>query len=376
MKIMNKIISYLTSFVLIFLFAASPVLAQSNSPKNSKSISILPADKTVNGDYFAAGQTVEIYGTVNGDVYAAGSNLIIDGTVTGDVLAAGGNITISGKVLKNVRMVGGQLNVSGTIGKNLSVAGGNINLEKNSVIDGNAVLAAGNVTLSGAINQGVEAAVGNLRVAPSASVKNDLNYFSKEKASIDPQAVISGKVNHRETPNYQPPQINKQQLIAVLASIFIGFKILSIFTSLIIGLVIINWFPKYTALMNDTLNKRPWFSLIVGLIFLVVTPIILLILGLTIVGLPLALILFILYCLVTYFGRILFMYWLGITVFGLFGKQVINGWAVVVGIIVFALISLITPLGFILSIGGIFGLGAAVASKKNLYDSLRKKNLI
>jgi len=370
---MNKLFIFIISLiVLVFPKAAYAQTGQ----KLQEKIVVVTKDKVINQDYFAAGQTVEIYGVVNGDIYAAGANLIIDGVVNGDVLAAGGTISVSGKVSQNIRVVGGQINLSGDVGRNVSLAGGNINLEKTGVIAGNLTAAAGNVMLSGKINQNVQAAVGNLRIAPSAGIGGNLNYISDKQASIDTQALIAGKVTHQTGPKFQPPQVNKEQLMIVLASIFVGFKILSIFTSLILGLLIVNLFPKYSGLMTEALNQRPWHSLIIGLVFMVIAPIVLIILAVTIIGLPLAVILFILYFLLMYVARILFMYWLGIKVLGLFGKKVVNGWAVVSGTMIFGIFSWIQPLGFILSIGGIFALGAAITSKKNLYDSLRKKNLI
>ena len=56
---------------LLIIGAPLLVLAGDNTYKTRKIVSV-PSGETINGDFFAAGEEVEISGTVQGDLYAAG----------------------------------------------------------------------------------------------------------------------------------------------------------------------------------------------------------------------------------------------------------------------------------------------------------------
>ena len=231
--------------VIIFLAglfgSASYVLAQDSSlPFQSTERVTLEADETINHDFFAAGEQVEIKGTVNGDLYAAGGNIVVEGTVNGDVLAAGGQIEISGTVGGNIRVAGGNIEVSGDIAKNLTAGTGSLEISDDATVGGSVVLGAGNVEIDGPVGGNIVAGAGNLEIRntvggniyagvrqlhidENAGVAGDVIYWSEEEALVDQEATVSGTLERREpVKRLQSPREDD------VRSLWAGFRLFSL----------------------------------------------------------------------------------------------------------------------------------------------------
>src|SRR5574341_473619 len=90
----------------------------------------------------------------------------------------------------------------------------------------------------------------------------------------------------------------------------------------------------------------------------------------TVVGIPLALILLASYLITIYLARIYVVFWTGVTIFERLGKKVHEGWALVVGLIIYFMLTLIPIIGGIITFFVLlFGLGAAILTKKELYQT-------
>jgi len=320
----------LASFLILLAFAV-PVFAQKEKQENFKQgeLVTLPAGETINRDFFAFGERVEISGTVNGDVYTAGGIVIVDGKINGDLLAAGGTLTISGDVSQDVRAAGGQVTISGKIGRNLTVGGGNVDITDSAKIGGSLVagagniniaapivkdarLGGGNVTLSSSVGGNLDASVGSLRITSKASVDGNLTYWSTEDASIDPAASISGEVVKHFIDQVKP---SPAKTLGILAGINIFLTLISAISTLVLGLLLIKLFPGYTQSVVNKLRKRPWASLGFGFLGVIVIPVVFVLLLITVVGIPLALILAGSYLITLFIVRIFAMRLIGQLIF-------------------------------------------------------------
>ncbi|MBT7553078.1 hypothetical protein HN670_01245, partial [bacterium] len=88
---MFKKLGFLALFLSLFLLPISLLAVEAHSGD----VVFLAIDQTIDHNYYAAGQNVEIYGTVNGDLFLAGQNIIIDSeNINGDIFAAGSTLTI------------------------------------------------------------------------------------------------------------------------------------------------------------------------------------------------------------------------------------------------------------------------------------------
>ena len=384
---MNRFIISLCFATLLFVLPA--IATQDEEGSKDLKLVTVPSGEVINKDYFAFGDKIEISGTVNGDVYAAGGQILIDGTINGDLLAAGGKISISGNISQDVRIVGGQITIGGEIGRSLTVSCGNVELTDSAIVHGSVVaggesillaspigrevmIAAGNLTVSNKVDGNLEAFVGSIRLTSKAVINGDLIYWSDRPASIDRNAKITGSVTQKT-----PPMPSPEKAFGIFARICLLATLISFISTLIIGLLLIYFYPKYNRGVVSTLRKNPLTSLGIGFLTLVVAPIFLIIIFSTVVGIPLALILLASYLITIYLARIYVIFWAGVTIFERLGKRVHEGWALVVGLIIYFILTIIPVIGGIITfVVVLFGLGAAILTKKELYQTLRKQDII
>ncbi|HZR45500.1 MAG TPA: polymer-forming cytoskeletal protein, partial [Candidatus Manganitrophaceae bacterium] len=323
----------------------------------------LPADQVVDEDYFAVGEVVEIRGTVHGDVYAAGKEIRIEGTVDGDLLAAGGNVRVSGKVAQNARIAGGEVTVAGAIGRNLTAAGGKILLAENGAVGGN-VTAAGDLTVSGRIGGRLRTMAGHVRVTSSAAVGGEVRYVSREAAAIEEGARIDGQVLQQS-----PPRIfdfSAGAFSGFLVGLFLFIRIISLISTLIIGIFLIALFPRFSREVVATLKQKPLASLGWGFVLTIAVPVIFIGLLVTLVGIPVAFILFPLYLISLYLARLVFILWIGAALLDRFGAGGHEGLALLIGLLIYSLLTAIPgPGGLITLLIIMVGLGAVLLTARS-----------
>ena len=196
------------------LILVAPVAARGTNPPK---IVMLEKNTIVNHDYFAAGDSITVSGTVNGDAYVAGGTVTMNGTINGDLFVAGGTVNISGNILHDLRAAGGTINISAPIPGNITVAGGNVNVAKDARIGGSILagagtlellspvgrgmnVGAGTLTIGNRVNGDVTAGAGTLSMLPDATVTGNLNYWSKNDATLGTGATVSGLLVRHEPP--------------------------------------------------------------------------------------------------------------------------------------------------------------------------------
>ncbi|MFY9271119.1 MAG: hypothetical protein WAO55_15355 [Candidatus Manganitrophaceae bacterium] len=357
-----------TLLALIFLFPylflfSSTATATARDPGET---SILPAGEVVEGDYFAWGDVVEILGTVHGDVYAAGGEVRVSGEIDGDLLAAGGKITLSGRVSQNARIAGGKIIADGVIGRNLTVAGSEVDLNPSASIQGDVTAAAGELTVSSRIGGDLTTMTGKMRITPAAEVAGNVSYRSRRPAAIDPEAKIAGKVTAARL--HGMFNLSPGQVVGALAALFFFFKAINFISTLIVGLLIVFLFPGFSREVVSTLQTKPIASLGWGLAWLIVTPVVLIFLLTTVIGIPLALILFPLYLTGLYLARLVIILWAGTTILERMGKSGHEGWGLLIGLLIYTVATLIPGPGGVVSLLVIlFGAGAALLTAKGHY---------
>lgn len=385
--------------ILTLIFTQSIKYAYADDNKSSN-ITLLKHE-VVDSDYFAAGNTVNVSGTINGDAYIGGGNVTFDGVINGDLIAGGGNVTILGKVTGDVRVAGGNIIFSSDVDKNATILGGSISLSDSGKVNGSLVSAGGNISVNSPISKGANLAGGqitlgsligktvnvytsNLALAPTAKITGDLNYWSEKEIQINPEASISGKTNYHyvQTPQFDDKKTKKiadnDKILNLLTAGTVMFNVYSLLVSLIIGLLIIKLLPVFTSDTVATLQTHPWASLGAGLLTLVLSPIIFIILLVTVIGIPVALVLLMVLIVLWFVSEIFVALFVGTKLLNYFRKEKSSkGWGLFTGLVVLGLLSLIPVINFFVgTFTYLIGVGALLIQKKNSYALLRKKNLI
>ena len=194
-------------------------------------------------------------------------------------------------------------------------------------------------------------------------------------ASIDDQAKIGGEVTQKQLPIEFRPSI--EGVLALYAGLKVLFMLASFFSTLILGLVLIRLYPKFSQRAMAQLKEQPLASAGLGFLALIMTPIILGIFGMTLIGLPLALVLLALFFIYVFLARIFVMAWVGHLIFDRLGKAHYEGWAFVIGLILYSFLTLVPFLGAIVTFLAIlFGLGMLLLTKKEVYVAAKKQGMI
>lgn len=389
---MKKYVLASLSSILLLLLLLSPVYAQTAYRQGDTVY--LAKNETITGDYFAAGGTITISGTVNGDVYVAGGNVIIDGIVTGDLLAAGGTIIVQGNIAKDIRIAGGNVTITAPVGGNISVVGGNITITQAATVTGSVAaaggnlhitapvgkdvsVAGGNVTLDTTVSGNVASAADQLTLGPTAKIAGNLTYLSTKQARLEPGAEVAGKTVHNVPPKQPTPKPKPEEFLGIATSITLVLKIIGFISTFILGSLLIWFMPNYSLKTSNLIAEKPWTCLGIGFLTLVLTPIATVLLLISVIGIPIALLLmaalFILFMIAKIFVAML----IGQKIFVLLNQKAPLLLALLIGLITLEIISIIPVVGFITSfIVTLLGLGAYIIQEKMYYILLRKRGEI
>jgi len=344
----------------------------------------LASDQVADGNYYAIGNNVDIQGTVNSDLIIIAGNASVSGLVRGDVLFLGGNLKITGEVDGNIRGAAGMLELNGQVGKNVLVAVGNFITNDKNEINGNLTLAASTAKIDGAIQGRFDGLGGNFNF--NNEVKNDVNlktdsegaiilsakthfyknfyYQSVNKVQLEEGAKIDGQTN------YQPLVLNIKKFIN---RVFLLNKIVALFSLLIVGLILISLFYKKVDEITDLMIKNPFNCLWKGLVFLIIIPVLVLLLLLTIIGLPLGLMILTVYLIILYASQVLVGLVIGYGALKGFQGEAKPILLLIVGLIVYEIIISLPYLGgFIKFIALLWALGAIWEIIKPLFKKEEK----
>lgn len=381
---MNTKLSILVAALVVLLLAVPG--AWGVEFRNGTSVSV-PAGTTLPDDLYAAGQNVNIAGTVNGDLFGAGSNITMTGATTHDAILSGGTVNITGRTGDDLRAAGGTVNISGAVVDSASVAGGTVNIQsagtigrnlgvagRTIVIDGrvvrNLVATGGGVTINGIIGGNVQANANRLSIGPNAVIRGNLVYTGPQRASIASGARILGATT------YHPMARHPQHKKAPLA--LFGLWLLSLLGAFIVGALIIALSPATSVRIAEAIRTKPWISILIGFILLVVMPVLIIAIAITVVGIPLALILLATYLISLYIAHIFVALAIGRWIFGRFGRPNTSLYVdLLVGLLILWVLMPIPFLGGLIGfIALLLGLGALATQRYTMMRDLRSEGRI
>lgn len=311
-------------FSLIFLAFSYPALAFTTRSGQSVTVprgevineilmitgSDIFIDGTVNSDVFCAGRRIEINGTVGGDVLCAGQNIIVNGTVGGDVRIAGQNVTLKGNIAKNVIVFAQTLTNEAVAEGEMLVGAQDATI--NGQISKNLMAFAQSVKLDAPIGGNVDLTAESLYLGSKTAINGNLTYTSNKKFTQAPESVVLGKTLLKPLPKEKGkptgalwPKVLKPIAITHNESWLVSlFK--SILVNLIMGLILAFFFKDRLTKTVDyiiTTGNRAR-SMGVGMLLLFLTPAVIVVFVITLIGIPVAVLLAIAYGLAIGVSRI------------------------------------------------------------------------
>jgi hypothetical protein len=246
-------------------------------------------DKRVEGDALLAGARVAVRGPVRGDLGVVGGDLNVADTVGQDLYAAGGGVALTSQVAGNARVAGGQVTIAqrGGIGGKASIAAANLRVAGR--IGRYLVAYAQSVRIDGEVGGDLRVVASSIELGPQARIGGRLIYRSPQPAQIDPAAVIAGGISY--TPLIWPAE-PVQPLAHLAAWVSAAVLVLSL---LVVGAVMVVAFPGFSAGAAQTIATDPWKCLALGFALLLCIPAAAIVFMVTVIGVPLGLLLLLLY---------------------------------------------------------------------------------
>lgn len=275
--------------VLLNLLAVFPV--QAKVITQEKGLVTIPVGEVINDDLIIGAESVDISGTVNGDIYVGAGTVNFSGKVSGDLVIGAGTVNIDQAVIGDSLIIGAGtviIDEKSRIGGSLLVGAGT--LSNQAPVGRNFMAGAGNIKLNALV--GGEARLGgsSLSLGPKTVINGDLIYAIENELDQAETAVIKGEITKHRTPEIKrfDNQKTKAQMAGIWRSAKLALNFMSFLGSLLTGLVILWLFKAPAAAIADKISSRFLPSLGWGLVVLFVVPPTLFLLGLTIIGLPLA----------------------------------------------------------------------------------------
>jgi len=289
---MRKLLAPL--FIFIFMFFglhANTVYAKVITEKEGN-VTIAKSE-VINDDLFIGAKSVTVDGIVNGDIFVGAEAIKIGGTVNGNIHAAAKTIEMSGVVRGNMYSGAQNILVTGSrIGGSLLLGGASLTIDKNTSVAGSILAGSESLMIDSRVTRSVYAGAGNFNLGSGAYIGKDLYYASGEsKATISPDATILGSTFKSEytytKPNVDVGAMQKSAMKAAVAT-KVGITIVWFLGTLLVGFVYMKLAEKQFSQSAGIVSQSFWKSL--GLGFLIAMAFIpaIIILGVTVVGLPLA----------------------------------------------------------------------------------------
>jgi len=296
---------------LLFALAAGPALAKIKVTDKDGSVSIagkneihLDADKmrhddvtvakgeTLKGDLVTSG-AIRVEGTVEGNAVSFGGRVDVPGEVRGDVVSMGGSVDLGGSSKGDLAAIGGSVRVSGKVGGDVAAIGGDVALDKGAAVDGDVSVVGGRltkeegVTIKGSVSQ---VGLGALREILPALTRGGL----KLALASDNSKYGYGHWRHHDD-NEEAPSTGGRLLKAAAFLVFV------VGLGLVLALAAL-FLPQETQAVAAAVRSDFWRCAGVGTLMVILFLPGLLVLTVSILGLPLVPLAILAWCAAALFG--------------------------------------------------------------------------
>lgn len=256
------------------------------------------ADPERDANVYMTGAEVRVTQPIDGDLFAAAGRVGIDAPVSGDAVVGAGSIDASSDIGDDLRAAGAIVTVTGSVGGEALIAAAHIGFGPATRIGGRTRLFGRDIAVAGRLGAGLNAygrdilllgeidgpvklAAEHVEILPSARIRGDIVYRSPEAIRIHPGARVEGKIT-REPMSFAMPR-EKSHLPQIPFSPLFTFGLFAA------GILLILLFPRFTTDSQQMIAAAPMKSVGLGTAIFFSFPPVILLLIITIIGIPVAL---------------------------------------------------------------------------------------
>lgn len=270
--------------------------------------------QVVGRNVYDAGGQVRPAAPVQGDYSAAGGKVVVDQPVAGDAMLAGASVDLRAPVGDDVRAGGGDIAIESTIGGELFATGGSITLTPAAVVGRSATLygsdvniagriagdlrvTAGRVTIDGEVGGKAYLVADEIVLGPKARIAGALTYASPSELRKAEGATIGGPVTREQSPRRKGGGGGtfERSWERSFGAPWWGAGLLTFLSFLAAGALFLLLVPRFGASAAARIGHSPWAALGVGFATAIATPVLAVLLFVTLLGIPLGIALLALY---------------------------------------------------------------------------------
>ena len=270
-------------------------------------------------DAYAGGAVVNIDDNIEGDLFVAGGSITINGDINGDLVMTGGQITVNGNVSDDLRAAGGSIFLNGNIGDDVIATSGQLNISADTLIGGSLIIGNGYANILGTVNEDVLGGGGKIIIG--GTIYRDVVLEVQDTITLTNAARINGNfvytsIREAELDIEQVAgyiEFNKQvieegdfgsQIENFFSRWHLFFQVFKYLSVLALALVLVFLFPACLVKTAEIATKSPWKSLGLGLVISICTIAGAIVLSITLIGLPIAMILIGIFLITLYAAKV------------------------------------------------------------------------
>lgn len=249
-------------------------------------------DDNLTGDVYVFAGKAEINGRIDGDLMVFGGTVVLNGEVTQDVRAGAGTIYVNGAVGQNLTVGAGQIffGEDATVGNSVVAAGGDVNLDGQTM--GKVLLGGGAARLAGSYGSDVHAQADTFKVMPGVVVAGSLIADAYTSVDVAPDAQVMKENMVKVVPQDQQNRPNREEKMKSVGGVLVKAAMIEFLIKLMIsfvsGSVLIYFLPKFVKAVTHQTLLSPMANFGWGLIYLFMTPIVILLTLMSVVAMPIS----------------------------------------------------------------------------------------
>jgi cytoskeletal protein CcmA (bactofilin family) len=341
---------------------------------------VISKTQVIEGDLLFSGERLEVDGVIHGDLIVNAGELVINGQVDGSVIGGvWGNLTLGGTVGGNLRVIANEVDLNGIVNRSVTVGASQFQTSTTSKVGGGLLgYFLTNVRLTGEIVGPIN--IGSINIMEiGGRIHGNMKAAGRSIKWLTPVEITGTVADHSQTPEnpaktprvkvgkyqyYEPSTADQLQgfksQIMLSFTMFIG--------GLLLSLIFYRIFPRTAWTISEPSPVNFKASFLIGLLGFFGIPLASLILFVTMMGIPLALFLILVYVLLLFFAWAPVYLWFGRLIFKSRLKPSVM---IVFGGLVLMLIGFIPIFSSILQIMfTILGMGMVIRNIKPQYKEL------
>ncbi|MHC1716426.1 MAG: hypothetical protein AB9915_00820 [Candidatus Dojkabacteria bacterium] len=292
----------------------------------------LKQEETVKDDVYAFGDSVKIDGVIDGDLIVVASNVQINGTVTGDVYLLGSTVNLDANVYGSSMIFGNNTSLKGILAENIYVLSTYVSYDAQAGKDVFSASAENN--FKGSVGDDLRAY--SIRSVIDSTVNGDLILLGEQYTVSEEK--ISNNIYYNSTLNTiaREQGVDVENGLKIKTPIidssiknnwsFIALKALVGFVSFaLVGLILITLTPVKNVEIKRKITGSPdefLKSLVMGFVIFLLLPFPIVLLMISIIGFPAAMLVLGILFFSMYFGRVWVELSFGREILELFGVKV------------------------------------------------------